>query len=75
MTWVTGTGGTEGAETVLTVALAPPATGTTLRLTHVGFPHEEARFANNEAWPHVLKHLDNWPKACRPPKMAIIRTH
>lgn len=54
MTWVTGAGGTEGAETVLTVALAPPATGTTLRLTHVGFPHEEARFANNEAWPHVL---------------------
>ncbi len=58
MTWVTGRGGTEGAETVLTVGLEPAATGTHLRLTHTGFPHEEARAANNAAWPEVLAHLD-----------------
>lgn len=58
MTWVTGAGGTEGAETVLTVELEPAGTGTHLRLTHAGFPHEQARAANNEAWPQVLAHLD-----------------
>ena len=58
MTWVTGSGGTEGAETVLTVELEPVGSGTHLRLTHVGFPHEAARAANRAAWPEVLAHLD-----------------
>jgi uncharacterized protein YndB with AHSA1/START domain len=58
MTWVTGRGGTEGAETVLTVELEPARTGTHLRLTHAGFLDEAARAANNEAWPKVLEHLD-----------------
>ena len=59
MTWVTGRGGTEGAETVVTVELEPSGDGTHLRLAHAGFPHEEARAANHAAWPTVLEQLDD----------------
>lgn len=58
LTWVTGAGGTEGAETVVTVELEPRGTGARLRLTHRGFYREESRRENEEAWPHVLTHLD-----------------
>lgn len=58
MTWVTGAGGTKGAETVLTVELTPQDEGTHLRLTHAGWPDEESRRANHEAWPFVLEHLE-----------------
>jgi uncharacterized protein YndB with AHSA1/START domain len=57
-TWVTGSGGTEGAETVLTVELTAQADGTALRLTHAGWLHERARDANVDAWPVVLAQLD-----------------
>jgi len=50
LTWVTGKGGTEGAETVLTVELSPRDGGTLLKLRHTGFPHEEAARENQEAW-------------------------
>ncbi|HEV7184136.1 MAG TPA: SRPBCC domain-containing protein, partial [Leifsonia sp.] len=41
LTWVTGVGGTEGAETVVIVALAPGVAGQThLKLTHAGFATE-----------------------------------
>lgn len=53
-TWVTGKGGTEGAETLLTVELIPENTGTRVRLSHRGFPHAEAASENQAAWPHVL---------------------
>jgi uncharacterized protein YndB with AHSA1/START domain len=43
ITWVTGAGGTKGAETVLTVELEPRGEGTLIRLTHAGFPDEESR--------------------------------
>jgi uncharacterized protein YndB with AHSA1/START domain len=58
MTWVTGTAGTKGAETVVTVQLTPTDGGTALRLTHAGFADEESRDQHEEAWPQVLVQLD-----------------
>jgi uncharacterized protein YndB with AHSA1/START domain len=57
LTWVTGTPGTEGFETVVTVKLAPANGGTHLHLTHAGFPNAAARDRHLQAWPSVLTHL------------------
>ncbi len=54
-TWVTGKGGTEGVETLLTVELIPENTGTRIRLSHRGFPHAQAAAENQAAWPFVLE--------------------
>jgi uncharacterized protein YndB with AHSA1/START domain len=54
VTWVTGKGGTEGAETVVTVELIPETNGTRVRLRHRGLPHAEAAAAHEKAWPLVL---------------------
>ena len=58
MTWVSGAAGTKGAETVVTVELTPHGSGTELKLTHAGFLDEESRKKHEQAWPEVLKQLD-----------------
>jgi uncharacterized protein YndB with AHSA1/START domain len=58
LTWVTGRGGTEGAETVVTVTIEPSAGGSLLTLSHRGFYEDAHRRQHEEAWPKVLAHLD-----------------
>lgn len=58
MTWVTGASGTSGAETVLSIALTPSGTGTTVRLSHAGFMTESAGREHEHAWYVVLRNLD-----------------
>jgi Activator of Hsp90 ATPase homolog 1-like protein len=54
-TWVTGKGGTEGAETLLTVEFIPENNGTRIKLSQRGFPHAQAASENQAAWPPVLE--------------------
>lgn len=59
MTWVTGVGGTNGVETIVTVELEPSGSGTNLRLTHAGFLNEESKTQHEISWPFVLEQLDH----------------
>lgn len=58
MTWVTGKGGTEGAETVIRLELTALATGTHVLLTHSGFRDEISCKAHKDNWPQGLQVLD-----------------
>lgn len=55
ITWVTGAGGTKGAETVVTVELTANGSGTHIHLIHAGFPDAESRDNHATAWPMVLE--------------------
>jgi uncharacterized protein YndB with AHSA1/START domain len=59
LTWLTGAGGTNGAETVVTVELEECESGTILRLTHAGFADEKSRDGHEQAWPMVLEQLED----------------
>ena len=56
LTWVTSATG--GFETIVTVELAPHASGTHLKLAHAGFPDELSRKRHEDAWPLVLAQMD-----------------
>jgi uncharacterized protein YndB with AHSA1/START domain len=58
LTWVTGAGGTDGAETIVTVALQPIGHTTHLNLKHAGFASDAARDRHRQAWPVVLAQLE-----------------
>ncbi|TDE17648.1 SRPBCC family protein [Dyadobacter psychrotolerans] len=57
LTWITGEGGTEGAETVLTVELNSENDGTLIKLSHAGFADEVSKDKHLEAWPYVLDQM------------------
>ncbi len=59
LTWMTGRGGTEGAETVVRVELTEAEPGTQLRLTHRGFLDVRAMRRHADSWPAILAHLDD----------------
>lgn len=58
MTWLTGTEGTGGAETVIRIELVSRDRGTLFRMTHAGFADENAAKAHEENWPLALDELD-----------------
>jgi uncharacterized protein YndB with AHSA1/START domain len=58
LTWVTGRGGTDGAETIVRVELDPSEGVTNLVLRHGGFYDETAAARHRDAWPGILERLD-----------------
>jgi uncharacterized protein YndB with AHSA1/START domain len=58
MTWLTGAGGTNGAETVVTVTFGPAGNGALIKLTHAGFYDQASCDQHAAAWPLVLAQQD-----------------
>jgi uncharacterized protein YndB with AHSA1/START domain len=58
LTWVTGEGGTEGAETLLTIELLDHQAGAFIRLTHAGFRNEDSKNLHQEAWHSILQVME-----------------
>ena len=58
LTWLTGTEGTKGSETIVTVELISQDNKTLLKLAHSGFPDEESKNRHQQAWPMVLEQLE-----------------
>jgi uncharacterized glyoxalase superfamily protein PhnB len=55
LTWVTGPGGTDGVETIVTARFAVAGDGAKVMVTHEGFASVEARDRHASAWPLVLE--------------------
>lgn len=58
LTWVTGAGGTEGAETVVRVEMHDVDSEVLLRVTHAGFKDEKSKDIHQYAWGFVLDKLE-----------------
>lgn len=60
LTWLTGQSGTQGAETVLSVDIAPHGEGCTLTLRHRGFYDQTRADHHGESWEQILQNLDTY---------------
>ena len=58
MTWLTGVGGTQGAETVLSIELNPTENGCELILEHRGFYDQRGADLHGTSWERILADLD-----------------
>jgi uncharacterized protein YndB with AHSA1/START domain len=58
LTWLTGQGGTQGAETILSIEIVAGDEGCTITLSHRGFYNQERADAHGKSWEQILTHLD-----------------
>jgi uncharacterized protein YndB with AHSA1/START domain len=58
LTWLTGQGGTQGAETVFSIEIARRDDGCTVTLDHRGFYDQERADGHGKSWEQILAHLD-----------------
>lgn len=59
LTWVTGSAGTQGAETVLSVEIRPLDHGCRVTLSHRGFCDQERADHHGRSWETILANLDD----------------
>ena len=57
-TWLTGTLGTAGAETLICIELTPNEHGTFLKMTHSGFYDQKSCDGHKDNWPEALDCLE-----------------
>lgn len=58
LTWLTGEGGTNGAETVLSIEIEPLDDGSKVTLVHRGFYDQQAADHHGTSWSAILEALD-----------------